>query len=53
MVRKDPNPRSGDLGINIQGVPREFLFLIWILNVIGLTPPLHILKLLVQNNLED
>ena len=22
-------------------------------NVIGLTPPLHILKLLVQNNLED
>ena len=52
MVSKDPNPRSGDLGINIQGVPGEFLFLIWILNVIGLTLPLHILKLLAQNNLE-
>ena len=42
MVRKDPNPRSGDLGNNFQGVPCEFLVLIWILNVIGLTPPLHI-----------
>ena len=35
MVRKYPNQRSGDLGISIQGVPWEFLFLIWILNTKG------------------
>ena len=40
MVRKYPNPRSGDLGIDIHGVP-------WF------TPPLHILKFFVQNNLEE
>ena len=52
MVRKYPNPRSGDLGFDIHGVPWEFLFMIWILNTTGFTPPLHILKFFVQNNLE-
>ena len=52
MDRKCPNPRSSDLGINIQGVPWEFLFLIWIFNTEGFIPPLHILKFLLQNNFE-
>ena len=52
MVRKCTNPTSGDLGINIQGVPWEFMFLIGIMGAVGFTFPLYILKFLVLNNLE-
>ena len=52
MVRKCTNPTSGDLGINVQGVPWEFMFLIGILGTAGFTPSLYIPKFLVLNNLE-
>ena len=51
MVRKCPNPRSGDLGITIEGFTWIFLFLNLNLNTIFFTPPLHILKFLFVTTL--